>query len=123
MSINIYMDLIYFFFLLVKHAIIDVGVQKHLGWMGKEHYWRKQPHLHYAGHGIGTMLVLLPTGIVPAIIAGVLDWWCHWQIDFSKAKLNNVLKIDQSSNTYWWLLTIDQLLHYTTYLVIVVLFV
>ena len=113
------MEIIYFFFLLVKHAIVDIGIQKHLGWIGKKYYWRKQPHLHYIGHGIGTILVLLPIGIVPAIIAGIFDWGCHCQIDFAKAKIIDVLEINQQSNTYWWLLTIDQLLHYTTYLIII----
>ena len=112
------MDL-YFFFLLVKHAIVDVGIQRHLGWMGKEKYFSKLAQKHYVGHGIGTFIVLLTVGFVPALIAGVFDWWCHWQIDHIKARINDKYNITTTNYTYWWLLTIDQLLHYLTYLAII----
>jgi hypothetical protein len=122
LSINNCMDL-YFFLLLVKHAIVDVGIQRHLGWMGKEKYFSKLAQMHYVGHGIGTFLVLSGTGIVPALIAGVVDWWCHWQIDYTKSRINHTYKITASNKIYWWILTIDQLLHYLTYLIIVQLFI
>ena len=117
------MEIVFFFGLMIKHAIVDVGIQRQIGWMGKEHYWWKKPHLHYGGHGIGTALVLLPSGIAPALIAGALDWIVHWHVDCAKSKLNNYLEIDSSSYTYWWLLTLDQILHYTTYFIIIVLFI
>ena len=117
------MELVFFLALLIKHAIVDVGIQRQLGWLGKEHYWRKRPHLHYGGHGIGTAIVLLSSGIVPAVIAGALDWVLHWHIDCAKAKINNYLEIDASNKTYWWLLTLDQICHYLTYFIIVILFI
>ena len=81
---------------MIKHAIVDVGIQRQIGWMGKEHYWWKKPHLHYGGHGIGTALVLLPGGIAPALIAGALDWiyasWCYGALVDRNADMRMILK-------------------------------
>jgi hypothetical protein len=117
------MELVYFFMLLLKHSIADIGIQRHLGWMGKQNYKSKKAQLHYVSHGIGTFLILIPSGLVPAVLASLVDWIAHWHIDYAKSKANNHFELSQSNIAYWWLLTLDQLLHYLTYLVIVVLFV
>tara|TARA_R110002096_G_scaffold244166_2_gene436410 strand:+ start:142 stop:501 length:360 start_codon:yes stop_codon:yes gene_type:complete len=119
------MELHYFILLLIKHAIVDVGIQRHLGWMGKEKYFSKLAQQHYVGHGLGTFLALFlgSLGFIPSIIAAIFDWWCHWHIDHTKARINNRYEISASSNAFWWLLTVDQILHYLTYLVIVLFLV
>jgi hypothetical protein len=107
--------------LLIKHAIVDVGIQRMLGWMGKEKYRSKLAQNHYVGHGVGTFLVLLvPVGVTTALIAAVFDWLCHWHIDYTKAVINTHYEFDASCTEFWWLLTVDQILHYLTYAAIVV---
>lgn len=106
--------------LLIKHAIVDVGIQRHLGWMGKQRYLSKPAQKHYVGHGVGTFLVLIiPAGVTIALIAAVFDWLCHWHIDHTKAVINSRYEFDASCTEFWWLLTVDQILHYLTYAAIV----
>ena len=117
------MEIYYFFALLLKHAIIDIGVQRHLGYTGKHRYWHKKPQLHYIGHGLGTILVLSPLGITTALGIGIFDWLVHWQIDSLKSKANNHFELAYEDIGYWWLLTIDQVCHYITYLIIILFFI
>lgn len=113
------MEAVFLFLLILKHAIVDVGIQRHLGYQ-KKHLWlSRRAQLHYIGHGLGTFLVLSPIGVNIALIAGIADWIAHWHIDFAKTNLNNIYELSHTDYAYWWLLTADQFLHYTTYFLII----
>jgi hypothetical protein len=113
------MEALFLFGLIVKHAIVDVGIQRHLGYQKKHIYFSPRAQLHYLGHGIGTFLVLCLGGIYIALIAGIIDYIAHWHIDCTKTRINNRFELAQADLGYWWLLTVDQLLHYSTYFLII----
>ena len=48
----------FFFALLIKHAIIDLGVQSHVKGLDKTRFF-SNAHIHYLHHGISTLLIAL----------------------------------------------------------------
>ena len=122
MPLNISMELTLLLFLLLKHAVVDIGLQRHQGQLFKANYRSKRAQYHYIPHGIGTFVAFIFfTGPITAIIAGILDWLAHWQIDFLKSSAVKHLKIVPQSKQWWWLTTVDQILHYLTYYLIILL--
>jgi len=122
MSISIYMDLLLFLCLLTKHAIADLALQRYLSNTQKSNYYSYRAQYHYGQHAIGTFIVcLFFFGPITAVVAGLLDWVAHWHIDFIKHRINNRLKLSSTSNGYWWLNSIDQIAHFTTYFLIIIL--
>ena len=43
--------------LLIKHAIIDIGIQRIQGPRDKQIYFSLKAHEHYGFHGLGTFIV------------------------------------------------------------------
>ena len=116
------MELTLFLFLLWKHAIVDIVIQRKQGRLHKYNYRSKRAHYHYGAHGIATVLVMLFfAGPITAIVAGILDWIAHWHIDFCKSRYMMIKHINSQQLIYWGLLTIDQMLHYLTYYLIILL--
>lgn len=111
------------FLLVVKHCIIDLGFQP-LSYpkdKGKFAYFGKYAHLqHYIPHGLGTVLVLL-SFVDPrtALICGLIDWFCHWHIDFAKTRTRAYFGWTNNDRQFWVLNAIDQLLHFSTYYLII----
>lgn len=108
--------------LLIKHAVIDLGVQSQLQNIDKSGYFGNG-HIHYMHHGIGTLIVaglFLP--VVPAILCAFLDYFIHWQIDYGKHKINSVFNIVPRSTGWWWTNVIDQCFHFITYYFLVIYF-
>lgn len=113
--------MIFLYALLIKHVIVDLGLQSYLINQKKFPYFGSG-HLHYAQHGVATAFVCL--WFIPeiAIFVGILDYLIHWHIDFGKHRFNNFFKITARSKAWWWTNVVDQILHFTTYLVFVLLF-
>ncbi len=108
--------------LLVKHAIVDLGIQAQLKDINKSNYLGNG-HIHYFQHGLGTIVIaglFLPA--FPAIMCAILDYIIHWHIDFSKHKFNKIFKIESRTPIWWWTNTIDQCLHFVTYYFLVIYF-
>lgn len=117
------MELTLLLCLLWKHAIVDIGVQRLQGNLHKYNYTSKLAQQHYGAHGIGTFIIMLFfAGPVTAILAGAFDWIAHWHIDYAKSQTNMRLNLNSTNQAYWWLLSLDQILHYTTYYLITILF-
>ena len=105
--------------LMIKHFIIDLGVQQYLGQSGKHRYFSKLAHYHYLHHGLGTFVVcwlLLPVDI--ALLIGIVDWFVHWHIDFCKHHLNRAIGAVPRTMRWWWTNVLDQCLHTATYWII-----
>lgn len=105
--------------LLIKHAIVDLGIQAQLDKIDKSRYIGNG-HEHYLHHGIGTMVVagfFLPIEI--GLICAFVDYFLHWHIDYTKHKFNRLLKIESRTPAWWWTNVIDQCLHFLTYYLIV----
>jgi len=116
------MELILFLLLAIKHAFVDIALQRHIKIPNKQIYLSKVAQIHYAQHGIMTFAVcLLFVGPLTALIAGALDWVAHWHIDHTKARINQHFGFNNQDHTFWYLVTIDQMLHFTTYWLIIVL--
>ena len=116
------MELTLFLFLLCKHAIVDIGVQRLQGNLHKYNYNSKLAQQHYGAHGIGTFIIMLFfAGPVTAILAGAFDWIAHWHIDHTKARINQRFEWNSTHNAFWYMVTIDQMLHFATYWLIIVL--
>ena len=110
------------FWLFIKHFVCDFPLQAY-SWM----YLNKGTYMHPGGlahagvHGIGTFAVLMPfLGWSAAISYASIDMLVHYHIDWAKMNLTrrHDLKPD-SSEWFWILLGIDQLLHHLTYFAII----
>ena len=110
----------YFFFaLLIKHAIVDLGIQSHLNDIDKNRYI-SNAHIHYLHHGISTFIIALffvdPT---IAIACAIIDYVAHWHIDFAKHRVTNHFNLATKHIRYWWVSSADAALHFITYYAIV----
>ena len=108
----------FFLVLMLKHFIVDLGMQQYLGPRQKQQYLG-DGHRHYLEHAVVTALIAL--WFVPklAIPLAVLDYVLHWHIDWGKHHLNRFLKCDTRSVTWWWTNVLDQCLHTLTYYLMV----
>ena len=73
----------FFFALLIKHAIIDLGVQSHVKGLDKTRYF-SNAHIHYLHHGISTLLIAL-FFLSPQLakLSAIFDYFANWNIDFN----------------------------------------
>lgn len=103
---------------LFKHFLCDFVFQYSF------HYKNKGTYGHIGGiehafiHTLGTAAVLLV--LTPytsfTITLGLLDGAIHYHIDWAKMNINKKVGwTPANSDYYWWLLGLDQLLHYLTY--------
>lgn len=117
------MTLLFFYLLLVKHAIADLWLQARLVKKGDKTKL-KTPRLwiHALDHTVLTFLVALVfVGVVNALWLSLLDFVAHFAIDYAKSMYQKYRNVSYSSTKYWQYATVDQILHFTTYLIIVLL--
>ena len=111
----------FFFALLIKHAIVDLGIQSHLNDIDKNRYI-SNAHIHYLHHGISTFLIaLFFTSPQLAILCAIIDYVAHWHIDFVKHNVTTIFNIEGKSLVWWWISAADAALHFLTYYVIILL--
>jgi|TARA_B110000503_G_scaffold130324_1_gene203572 hypothetical protein len=117
--------LIFFFLLIVKHAIADLWLQSTL--TDSKHGTKLEltkPRLwiHCSHHAVLTFVIaLLLVGIGKAIMLAALDFVVHFIIDYVKHRVAVRNGVTIKSQKYWEYATIDQIAHYTTYFVLVLL--
>ena len=111
----------FFFVLLIKHAIVDLGVQSHFKGLDKLRYI-SNAHIHYFHHGISTFLIALYfTSLHFAVVSAVIDYVAHWHIDYSKHQINTRFNVEPKSITWWWTSSADAALHFLTYYIIILI--
>ena len=98
---------------IVKHFLADFPLQPPYQWMNKGTYGHPGGLLHAAIHGAFT-LAICQYFHLPLWLAGA-DAVIHYHVDW--AKMQFTYKPD--NKYFWWLLGIDQMLHYLTYVWIV----
>ena len=109
----------FFFALLIKHAIVDLGIQSHVKGLDKLRYI-SNAHIHYFHHGITTFLIALYfTSLHLAVVCAIIDYVAHWYIDFAKHRVNTHFNIEARSITWWWISSADAALHFLTYFIII----
>ena len=110
------------FGLVIKHAWADLFLQSMRPPAFKVKYLNG--FKHYLDHGIWTaLIVMLCFGLdewMAALIFGIFDLFIHSLIDYSKANLLAKLKWTQDQPRYWKLQSLDQMLHFGTYMIIVI---
>jgi hypothetical protein len=107
--------------LIVKHFIVDLGMQQYMGPRPK-HEYLGNGHRHYLEHAIGTAFIALVFVPKLAIVIALLDYVVHWHIDYSKHHINRWLKLEPRTEYWWWLMVVDQIAHMLTYYALVKMF-
>ena len=117
--------ILFFYLLLVKHALADLWLQSRLNnlkYGDKKNLTDRKLWIHSLDHAALTAVItLLFAGLWWAIIIAVLDFVLHSVIDWIKRVYTLDRKITTKQNLFWKIQAVDQILHYTTYLVIVLL--
>lgn len=108
--------------LVIKHFVCDFVLQT--GYMIKEKgtYGALGGIEHALFHAVGTLLVLvvmMPHQVMLCVFCAGLDGIMHYHIDWVKCYLSQ--DYSQSQPQYWWLFGADQMLHYLTYIIILLL--
>lgn len=108
----------------VKHFVVDFPLQNKFQWSNKGTYGHLGGILHAGLHGAGTCISILLlfefNYALIALLLGIADMITHYHIDWAKMNINK--KYNWAPNTheeFWWLLGLDQLLHFLTYILIV----
>jgi len=116
---------LFFYLLLVKHAVADLWLQSRLNnpkYGDKKNLTDRKLWIHSLDHAALTAVItLLFAGLWWAIIAALLDFVLHSVIDWTKRVYTLDRKITTKQNLFWKIQAVDQILHYTTYLIIVLL--
>lgn len=104
--------------LITKHFIWDFLLQTPYMYLNKGTYGHWGGIIHAGQHAYITICILIcmNIGVIPALICGIGEGIIHYHIDW--AKVNICRKYDWKCNTsekYWYLLGLDQFLHYLTY--------
>lgn len=97
--------------LIIKHFIIDFPLQTPFQWMNKGKYGHLGGLLHAVLHGFFTMVVFGYFGFENSGIYGLIDMFIHYHVDWTKMQF----KYKPDNKYFWWLLGLDQMLHYLTY--------
>lgn len=112
----------FLFLLIIKHAIADYYLQTYHRNVHKQVYFGNG-HRHYAEHSVCTFVVCLFFISPPmAVLAALLDYVCHWHIDWAKTSIVKKIKWQRNEPRFWRIQTLDQILHFSTYFLIVWLF-
>tara|TARA_A100001015_G_C14511486_1_gene526800 strand:- start:74 stop:457 length:384 start_codon:yes stop_codon:yes gene_type:complete len=122
------MELAIITWLMVKHSIADYFLQT--SWMIEEKadYGKAGGLFHAGEHGVLSIIVLL-FFINPffAILLGLLDFILHYHIDWTKSNYLrgrfsfSPIPMDSDDPQYWWAMGLDQLAHYLTYALMVLI--
>ena len=112
--------LLIFTLLITKHFIVDFPLQQAYQYTNKGTYGHPGGILHAGLHGIGTFLCLMVFSPF-AVLFAFVDMIIHYHIDWAKMNINSKLGWGPTTHEqFWWLMGLDQLLHYLTYVGILV---
>jgi hypothetical protein len=102
--------------LVIKHFIVDFPLQVKYQYSNKGTYGHKGGLLHAGLHGIGTLLCFFPFSHF-ALWFAITDAVIHYHIDWAKMNVNTKMGFKPDTHEqFWWILGVDQLLHYLTYI-------
>ena len=103
-----------------KHFIVDFLLQQKYQYANKGIYGHPGGLLHAGLHSAGTWLCLFWINPFWATIMGLFDGIVHYHIDWAKTKINARYNWTPTTHDqFWWLLGLDQFLHWLTYVVII----
>ena len=103
------------FLLVLKHPLADIYMQTTRSRVQKEQYLGNG-HRHYREHAILTFFIMCCfSNILFALLIAALEYVLHWHIDWGKTSVAKFLKYTRQDDKFWRLHTLDQLLHFITY--------
>ena len=108
---------------MIKHVIADYFTQYSWRIKDKGTYGAWGGIAHSWWHGILTILVLVACG-VPTVFSfalGALDAVVHYHIDYVKSNFWKSKKLGPMDQMYWVTHGVDQLAHFLTYVIIVII--
>ena len=104
----------------VKHFVADFLLQTPYQFLNKGVYAHPGGLLHVGLHGLGTVIALWIFADLPWILVmAIFDMIVHYHIDWAKVKINRKFGWTAENPKFWWLLGLDQLLHWLTYCAII----
>lgn len=107
---------------IVKHFIVDFLLQNKWQYANKHKLGHPGGIFHAWLHGMVTVLILdvykVPVDYIFYI--GAIEWIIHYIIDYFKMNIGLWYNLKpNNSEWFWYLLGLDQFLHYLTYVFIV----
>jgi Protein of unknown function (DUF3307) len=102
-----------------KHVICDGPLQTLAMVRSKSLYLRPMGIFHAAIHAVASFVVIMLFGIDPkvALAAAAVEFLVHYHIDYIKENVVKLFGWTTTDGPFWWALTLDQMLHHFTYLV------
>lgn len=117
------MELMIITLLMIKHIIADYFMQ--YSWMIKDKgtYGAWGGIAHSGWHGVLTFFVLVICGVPTlfSIMLGILDAVIHYHVDYVKSNFWKHKKLGPADQMYWVTHGVDQLAHFLTYVLIVII--
>lgn len=102
----------------LKHFIFDFVLQGPYQYLNKGTYGHPGGILHSGLQGVGSFVALawfFTNWWLLAVVCFV-EFLVHYHVDWAKMNLNKYWDLRPNNSEYfWWLLGLDQLLHYLTY--------
>ena len=119
---------LYFYLLLVKHAIADLWLQSRFNnkpkYGEKEQLLKPKLWLHSLDHAVLTAIVtLIFAGLYWALIIAVLDFMLHSIIDYVKRIYTLRTNLNTNQNKFWKVQALDQIAHFSCYLLYVLMII
>ncbi len=105
----------------IKHFVVDFLLQRAYQYQNKGRYGHPGGLLHAGLHGLGTVAALWIFADLPWIlIMATIDMIVHYHVDWAKTNINSKFGWTPATHDeFWWLLGLDQLLHFLTYVAII----
>lgn len=114
------MEIAVFTTFLLKHFFLDFIFQFPYHYQNKGKYGHPGGISHALLHSTGTLIIVMiffipVSGLLLALIL-YGEFVIHYHVDWAKVNISKKLGWGpNTSDYYWWLLGLDQLLHYLTY--------
>ena len=119
---------LYFYLLLVKHAVADLWLQSRFNnkpkYGEKEQLLKPKLWLHSLDHAVLTAgVTLIFAGLYWALIIAVVDFVLHSIIDYAKRIYALRTNLNTNQNKFWKVHALDQIAHFSCYLLYVLMII
>jgi hypothetical protein len=126
------MEIILFILLIIKHFVVDFLAQTPYMYKnkGKFGHWGGIQHSYYHAVITGLLIMWVPTlSVIMFAMIMLTELVLHYSIDFLKVNLTSKWELAELKEThleiysdkYFYMFGLDQLLHYLTYVWIIIL--
>ena len=109
--------------LFIKHAIADLAIQSFRTPGDKSNLRNPKGWIHAFDHSVLTFVVIIiaTLNFTNALLIALLDYVLHFLIDYIKTVIIKKYQWNIDSRKYWIAQSIDQMAHFSCYLIYVLL--